>query len=188
MKEQISIEHSNRVEIGPVGKYQGYQLNKELAEQHVKELTAMANQIPLVEYSEEDLLADEKGDRVMHGKWGHSIIVFDGDKPIAFIMAYEREAEKNDQYAKNSLYLSELAVLPEFQRQGIATDLLELFLKTNKEFLHLPGDMVYSVQTNAADWNKGVRSLYEELGFVEIGKKQYENRTDIIMQMVPPAD
>jgi ribosomal protein S18 acetylase RimI-like enzyme len=158
-------------------------LTRDIAEQYVHELTALANQIPEVTYTPEDILADKKADRQLLNKWSHSLIVFDGDKPAAFIMGYERAAEGGVQYPRNTLYISELAVGESHQRQGLARNLLKQFLERNIQtgFQSLSGDLNFSLQTNSAPWNEHVINLYKSFGFKQRATKEYTNRTDIIL-------
>jgi ribosomal protein S18 acetylase RimI-like enzyme len=160
-------------------------LSRELASQHIDGLTALANQIPSVSYQPHDLLAEQKEVRQLYNKWDHSLILLEDDRPIGFIMGYERQAENNEQYPKNSLYISELAVLESHQNQGIGRSLLEQFLFMNNTagFLTLDGALHYSVQTNSARWNRHVRELYESFGFKKRATKDYANRTDIVLSV-----
>lgn len=132
-----------------------------------------------------DLLAEEKPDgRVMHAKWDHTYEITDDGKVVGFIMGYERKAEPNSYYPENTVYLSELAVDPNYQHQGYAHKLINKFLSDaiHQGFSELEGEVNFSVQTNSAAWNEPVRRLYEQFGFHEIGKKEYDNRTDIVMK------
>jgi ribosomal protein S18 acetylase RimI-like enzyme len=166
-----------------INNYSVYLLDKETAEKYAKEIAILASQIPLVEYTEENILLEAKGDRIFYGKWEKSLIVFDGDKPIAILIGYEREAEENNLYPDNSIYISELAVDKNYQRKGIARELIKMFLDNNKKFFYLYGDMVYSVQTNSAEWNNHVKKLYGKFGFRNIGVKEYNNRTDVVLKL-----
>jgi ribosomal protein S18 acetylase RimI-like enzyme len=158
-------------------------LTRELAEHYVVELTELANQIPEVSYSSEDILAEQKGERLMYGKWVHSLVVLDGGRPVAFVMGYERAKEGNDQYPDNTLYISELAVDKTHQRQGMAKGLLKAFFERNSSLglQELDGNLNYSVQTNSADWNNHVTDLYKSFGFKQRAFKTYPNRTDIVL-------
>ncbi len=162
--------------------YQVVQLDKEFASSHAHDLALMADQIPLIEYTSEHILAEEKPDRKFLGKWGHSLAVLDHNMPVAFLMAYERQAEANGYYPNNSIYISELAVEKQYQGKGIAKKLLAVFLKraAKEGYNHLKGPIMCSVQTNNADWNTHVQKLYEDAGFTKTGEKQYANRTDTI--------
>jgi GNAT superfamily N-acetyltransferase len=161
-------------------------LTKDLATKWQNLLAQLADQIPLVDYTPEDVIAESKdhGQRLFHAKWQHSLIVMDQDQPIAFITAYEREAEGNDQYPHNTLYVSEFAVDPNYQRQGLGRQLFKAFLNYNQQlgFLELPGDFNISIQTNSADWNQSVLNLYQSFGFTQRATKQYDNRTDVILE------
>lgn len=170
--------------INSINSYTVFLLNKETAEKYIKEITSLVNKIPLVEYTEENILAEAKEKRIFYGKWEKSLIVFDNDKPIAILIGYEREAEENDLYPENSLYISELAVDKDYRQQGIARELIKIFLDNNKKFFYLYGDIVYSVQTNSADWNNHVKKLYGKFGFRNIGVKEYDNRTDVVLKLI----
>lgn len=163
--------------------YPVLRLDKKLATKYSAEIASLADLIPLVNYEEKDILAESKDERIFYGKWEHSLIVFDNKKPIAIIIAYEREKEKNLQYPDNSIYISELAVDKNYQGKGIAKGLLELFFKLITGFLHLNGPLLFTIQTNSAQWNKFVSDLYKSFGFKEFATKKYPNRTDIILRL-----
>ncbi|MFA5051991.1 MAG: GNAT family N-acetyltransferase [Patescibacteria group bacterium] len=171
--------------INTIGKYDVYKLNKKTAIAHAKTIARLADSIPLVNYTEKKILAESKLSRIFHGKWEHSLVVFDQDKPIAVIIGYEREKENNDQYPQNSIYISELAVDENYQRQGLARELVKMFLDFNKSFLHIDGDLQFSIQTNSADWNQHVINLYKSFGFKQIAAKKYDNRTDVVLKLKP---
>jgi GNAT superfamily N-acetyltransferase len=165
-------------------------LTHALVFRHLSELTALANLIPEVEISPEEILADRKDDRELLGKWDHSLGVFDGDQPIAFVVGYERRGEGNAQYPSDTLYVNELSVSQDHQRQGIAKALLSHFFdyNTREGFKHLDGPFNYSIQTNSADWNHHVVALYESFGFRTRATKAYDNRTDVVMGMTPSSE
>lgn len=163
--------------------YPVYKLDEKLATRYSRKISALANLIPLVDYNEEDILAQSKDKRIFYGKWEHSLIVFDNKKPIAILISYERKNEDNSQYPDNSIYISELAVAKDYQNKGIAKKLLGLFFKLNDNFLHLEGSLLFTVQTNSAPWNKSVINLYKSLGFKEFSTKEYSNRTDVILRL-----
>lgn len=167
--------------VGKINEFSVFKLTKKIAEKHASTLAQIADQIPLVDYSGKEILAEKKGDRVLRGKWDHSLIVFDQSSPIAFIIGYERKKEDNNQYPENSLYISELGVLKTYQRQGIGRQLVKLFLELNKELLRLDGKIIYSIQTNSADFNQHVQDLYKSFGFTHQANKEYDNRTDVVL-------
>lgn|SRR5487761_1123037 len=164
-------------------------LTKELASQHLEQLTALANQIPEVDYKPDDILADHKGERQLRNKWDHSLVVFEDNVPIAFVIGYERQVEGNEQYPENTLYISELAVVESRQQQGIARSLLTEFFEKNNEvgFLSLEGELNYSIQTNSAEWNEHVLELYKSFGFEKRATKNYPNRTDAVLRVTKNA-
>lgn len=156
-------------------------LTKKLAIQHADEICISLDQIPLVSpHTKEKLIADSKGNRVLHKKWDHSLVALQQNKYAGVIIGYERDAEENKQYPRNSIHIKSFAVSANFQRQGLGRLLISSWLDYNKKlgFLHLDGDLCFSVQTNSAHWNQHVQKLYESFGFKKTSTKQYENRTD----------
>jgi GNAT superfamily N-acetyltransferase len=170
--------------IRTIDKFVVCQLAKEVAMLNATKLTKLVDSIPLVDYTEADVLADSKPGRSFLGKWEHSLVVFDSEEPVAVIMGYEREAENNDLYPANCLYISELAVAANYQRQGLAGKLVAIFLDYNKALNYLSGPLVYAIQTNSADWNQHVIRLYKSFGFEQVGTKVYENRTDVVLRFI----
>lgn len=108
------------------------------------------------------------------------MIALAGDRYAGVAIGYEREAEGNEQYPRHSIYLNDLAVSADFQRQGLGRFLVKSWLDYNRQvgFLRLQGELVFSVQTNAAAWNQHVQELYVAFGFKRVAKKKYENRVD----------
>ncbi len=172
-------EHERELHLRP--------LTREFAEIEADRLAELAALIPGVDYTTDDILAESKSDgRVLAGKWDHSFVLCDNDRPVGLVMGYERAAEENDQYPKPTLYMSELAVDPEYRGGGCATVLVRAFLAralNDGALKHLDNaELAYSLQTNEAEWNESVRRLYERFGFIVSGRKQYPNRADVIMQ------
>lgn len=170
-------------QINTIGEYAVCLLDKDTMSAHVDTIALLTDQIPMVSYTKEDMLAESKPGREFHGKWEHSLVVFDQEKPIAIIIGYEREKEDNDQYSENSIYISELAVDKNYFRQGIAKKLVKLFLDFNTSFLYLDGKLTFSIQTNSADWNQHVVKLYKSFGFEQVSTKKYDNRTDVVLNL-----
>lgn len=170
--------------ISTIGQFPVYQMTKEVADTYADQLIDLADTIPLVNFTKEELLSESKKDRVFYSKWDHSLVVFDNDTPIALIIGYERPKEDNDKYPENSIYISELAVDKNYRNQGIAKELISLFLKRSNSFLYLDGRTVFAVQTNSAEWNKHVIKLYESFGFEQTNIKEYDNRTDVILKRI----
>ena len=173
-------------EIDKINGFSVFLLEKEIAQKYASALAEIVGQIqiPLIHhYSEREILAESKGARKFYGKWEHSLVVLDQETPIAVIIGYEREAEKNEQYPENTLYISELAVHQDYQRRGIGRRLLRNFLDYNieKGFIYLGGDLNFSIQTKSAEWNEYVQNLYKSFGFKERATKQYENGTEYLV-------
>jgi ribosomal protein S18 acetylase RimI-like enzyme len=170
-------------ELDPKSTYTAAQITRELAKEYAADFALLASQIPQVEYTGEDILAEQKGNRFLLNKWQHSLVIVDNYKPIAFVMSYERLAEGNAQYPDDTLYISELSVVKTHQHKGIAYSLLKQFFEMNNSvgFQSLTGELNYSVQTNSAEWNKHVINLYEAFGFKQRATKEYPNRTDVVL-------
>jgi len=141
-------------------------LTRGTAELNSDRLVALANLIPEVEYSADNLLATAKPDgRDMSSKWEYSYLMKEGEVIVGFIVGYVRAAEANDQYPRQSLYMSELAVDTSHRGKGYAKQLVTHYLEKALE----AGVTDFTLQTNAADWNEPVRGLYERFGFREDG-------------------
>lgn len=168
--------------------YAVFVLSKEIAKKHISEIVDLANQIPKVSHkTEKDILSEVKDDKVLYGKWKHSLIGFKGKDVFGIIIGYERRAEGNEQYPYNTIYINEFVVSKNYRKKGLGKKLLESFIKNSSElgFLSLEGDLNFSVQTNSAKWNDYVMRLYESFGFQERAKKEYENRIDVVYGFTP---
>jgi ribosomal protein S18 acetylase RimI-like enzyme len=163
--------------------YQSLDLTHNFAQAHVNELVELANTIPLITHTPEEIMAESKGERQLYDKWLHGLVVVKGGETVGFVGAYERANEDNEQYPENTLYISELAISEAHRRQGIATALMNLFFHKNDALglQTLSGNLNYSVQTNSAGWNQPVIDFYNSLGFNERATKKYEDRTDLIL-------
>ncbi len=166
--------------IGKIGEYDVCILDKETAHSHATAIKDLINHIPNATYTETDFLAGEKDGVVKHAKWKHSLIVFDSGVPIAVLLAYEREAEGNEQYPVNTIYINQLAVLKNYQRQGIGRKLLLHFISLHSSFYELSGNPTVSVQTNSRKSNQHVQNFYKSLGFKKRAEKEYPDRVDIV--------
>lgn len=76
----------------------------------------------------------------------------------------------------NSVHIHNLAVKPEYQKQGIATKLINYVIKTEKKDLR---DIYLEVRRT----NEPAISLYKKFGFVPIGSVRgaYENGEDALV-------
>ena len=157
-------------------------LTKDLAEKYCDSILMSLDLIPVVsKHTREQLLSDTKNDRILHGKWLHSILMLTNDKKyIGVAIGYERKSEGNDKYPKNCIYLNDFAISASFQKKGLGKILLNNFLEHNKNIglKLIGGEIAFAIQTNSADWNNHVQRLYENAGFKKISEKKYENRVD----------
>lgn len=161
-------------------------LDREMAQRHKACLAGFLDTIPCVDWTPNDVTAEEKRGVPLSGKWGHSLIACDGARPVGVLLAYERRAEDNVHYPHESLHIAGLAVDPARRGQGIGRALLRQFIAQGLEFMRCSGQApVFSVQTNNADFNRGVRALYESCGFQCRALKHYENRTDAVLYLEP---
>ncbi len=160
-----------------------HKLDTNLIAKHSQQICTSLNQIPLVEpHTKKYLLQLEKPGRKLHHKFDHSLIALSGNNYAGVIIGYERESEGNEQYPRNSIYLSDFAVSQDFQKQGLGSYLIQCWLEHNTAigFLEFTGDLAFSVQTNSAAWNTHVQNMYESFGFRKTAVKEYENRVDSV--------
>jgi ribosomal protein S18 acetylase RimI-like enzyme len=166
-------------------------LSQDMARRHATRLAELLSGIPGVSWSPGDVVASRKGDLVLEGRWQHSFVALDRALgPVGVLLSHERPAEPASPetfdevvYPASSFYLAGLAVDPALQRAGIGSQLLQhWFASTTRAGLSIAADpLAWSLQTNAAPSNAGVRSLYGRFGFGVVGAKVYPNRTDVVM-------
>lgn len=159
-------------------------LDSEQARRQIIRLTELISLIPEVEYISDDVIRVEKPDgRQMHDKWEHSYVATaEGeDKILGVIFGYKRGTENSELYPHDTFYIAEIAVDPAVQGRGIARRLLTRYHQDSiKEAEDL--GIGFSVQTNSAQWNEGVKKLYELFGYTVVGQKVYDNRVDFVMR------
>lgn len=159
-------------------------LTKNQAKKYQQQITDIWNLIPLSQHSIDDILQENNEGKEYYGKWEHSLLVLNEslDEVVAFIVGYERPAESNTEYPKTNIHLKSLSVAKQYQRQGIGKQLVQLWLDSNKKigYKHLDDILMFTVQTNGADFNKHVQKFYESFGFEKTAEKVYPNKTDFI--------
>lgn len=166
-------------------------LSHTLAQTYASAIVESLDRIPLVDpHSVEQVLAETKGDRLLHHKWDHSMIALtQSGQYVGVILSYEREAEDELRYPRPSIYLSSLAVDTNFQGRGVAKSMIATWLEHNRvrSFLDLEGDLEFTVQTNSAEWNVHVQRLYTSFGFTPRATKSYGNRVDTVYSLKPTS-
>ena len=155
-------------------------LTREIAAKYAEEILALIGKIPGSHYRLEDILAENKGDRVMYGKWEHSLIALAKGRIVGVLIGYERKKEKEGIYSINSLYINEIAV--SHHGAGLGEYMLRLFVQ-KAQYLHLDGDVVVRIQTEKSEKNRKVIDLYKKVGFKEIGVKSYQTKDDLVMEI-----
>ena len=170
-----------------IEEYDVIRLSKDIAKKHISELIEIICQIPLVDYSCEQIMAEKKETRIFFGKWKHSLAMIHNNKIIGVIIGYERQSEMNKRYPENTVYISEFGINKEYQKRGLGKKLIRVFIGYNKKmgFKHLEGVLNFSVQTNSANWNQHVIDLYKSFGFQPRAKKEYDNRIDVVLGLYP---
>lgn len=165
-------------------KYNICLLSKELCIKKIDEIVNLLKLIPNSNYTKKDILAEKKGDRVLYGKWEHSLILMDRDKIIGVLIGYEREKENNELYVDNCFYINEIAVSRKYKGKGLGKYILKYFIENVKEYKYLKGEIKIRIQTTNSEQNKRVIELYEEVGFKKIGIKKYPLKEDIILEII----
>ena len=140
-------------------------LSKKFCESNIEKILDILKLIPNSNYKREDILAENKEERVLYGKWEYSLVILNDKDIVGILIGYEREKEK-----------SELG-------QGLEKMLLETFIERVKKFKYLSGKIKIRIQTTNSIENRKVISLYESVGFKKIGVKQYPNKEDIVMEI-----
>ena len=171
-------------EIAKINNFPVYTLDKKIALKYSKEISALADEVPFSKKGHFNIMDEEKDGKILHKKFKHSLLVFDKEKPIAVLVAYEREPEiANKIYNENLLNITLLSVHNNYRKKGIARELMKIFFEYNKKFFYLKGKLKYSISTNSIDSNKFVQNFYKSLGFVKVGTKKCEDaRINIVMK------
>lgn len=163
------LEQYNGIEI--------YRLDKEIAIRYSLDILNLLKLIPKSKYKLEDIVSDVKKDRIMYGKWDYSLIAIKEQRLVGVLIGYERK--KDGVYLENCFYINEIAVC--IHKIGLGKKLIEMFLENSKYF-YLDGDLKFRIQTEDSYENRKVIKLYHSIGFVNVGKKVYKEKTDLILE------
>lgn len=158
-------------------------LSKRICESNIEKILDMLKLIPNSNYKREDILAENKEERVLYGKWEYSLVILNDKDIVGILIGYEREKEKSELYRENCFYINEIAISKKYKGQGLGKMLLETFIERVKKFKYLSGKIKIRIQTTNSIENRKVISLYESVGFKKIGVKQYPNKEDVVMEI-----
>lgn len=149
-------------------------LNRDYCVEHYDEILSIVNIIPHIRWTERDLLSQEED--YYHDKWNYSYAILKDNKIIGVLIAYFRLAD--DRHIFDSLYVHRFAIIPEYQRRGIGTEVLKRFIDVS--FESIPWLLNISLQTNDAPENEYVIRFYSNMGFRKMYMLHYPNKTDIV--------
>ena len=158
-------------------------LDERGARQAAGPIASLLDQVPLVTWTEEDVIADHRPSEELIGKWELSRVATNDGAVVGVLLSHVRRAAP-PWYPRPVCYLAGLAVSSHLQGLGIGRQLVEGWVQDAATSPLLVAHAVeeLAVQTNAADWNERVQKLYERAGFAVTGSKTYSNRTDVVMR------
>lgn len=159
-------------------------LTKEFCLKNIEKILEIIKLIPDVEYKKEDILAEKKGDRILYGKWEHSLVLLDEKNVVGVLIAYEREKEKDGLYNEPCFYINEVAISRKYKGKGLGKTLLQFFIEKTNKYSYLNGNIRIRIQTTNSEKNKKVIELYKEVGFKKIGLKHYPLKEDIVLEII----
>lgn len=165
-------------------KYNICLLSKELCIEKIDEIVNLLKLIPNSNYTRDAILAEKKGERVLYGKWEHSLILMDRDEIVGILIGYEREKEENNLYRDNCFYINEIAISRKYKGKELGKHLLNYFIESVKEYKYLKGEIKIRIQTTNSKENRKVIELYRSVGFKKIGIKKYPLKEDIVLEII----
>lgn len=164
--------------------YKFCKLTKKICIEKGEKILELLKTIPNSNYKLEDLFLEKKGERILYGKWEHSLVVLDDENVVGVLIGYEREKESEGVYIDNCFYVNEIAVSKKYKGQEIGKSLLEMFIQNVKKYNYLDGELKIRIQTTNSEDNKKVIELYKKVGFKERGIKKYPLKEDIILEII----
>lgn len=164
--------------------YKFCKLTKKICIEKGEKILELLKTIPNSNYKLEDLFLEKKGERILYGKWEHSLVVLDDENVVGVLIGYEREKESEGVYIDNCFYVNEIAVSKKYKGQEIGKSLLEMFIQKVKKYNYLDGELKIRIQTTNSEDNKKVIELYKKVGFKEKGIKKYPLKEDIILEII----
>ena len=70
-------------------------LSKKFCESNIEKILDILKLIPNSNYKREDILAENKEERVLYGKWEYSLVILNDKDIVGILIGYEREKEKD---------------------------------------------------------------------------------------------
>lgn len=162
-------------------RYDVQPLTPRLVLEHGDALVTIHNEIPLVTWTVEDLLADvdpRDPTRPYIGKWELSQIVLHEGEPVAIMLAFLRGS--SGRHPLEALYLHRFATRPDHRRNGLAWTVVTHCFSWG--FAALPWLRAATLQTNDTPENQGVIELYRRMGFETVYHVPYADKVDVLMR------
>lgn len=147
-------------------------------------ILSIHNLIPYVEWTKDDLLADQDSTRYFFNKWNLSALIFiqGEDNPIGFIISFLRLSK--DQHPLDSIYIHRFAIAERYQNHGIGKK--ALFEYTQTIFKKIPWLLNITLQTNDENRNKNQIKLYASIGFKKLLRVLYPEKIDLLLLLSRP--
>jgi GNAT superfamily N-acetyltransferase len=126
------------------------------------------------EASERGVVADLRHAQVWIGRWRKTVVGtfrLATKKPWAIDRSYFTDS-------KRPIYLTNMAVLPDCQRQGVGRNCLEHAIERVRQW---PGD---AIRLDAYDAEAGAGPFYQKCGFREVGRAVYRTTPLIYYELL----
>lgn len=149
-------------------------LSLSVCESNYDKILQIINIIPHISWKKNDLVSQSED--FFKDKWNYSFVIKLKEEIIGVIIAYFRIAD--DRHFFDSLYIHRFAIDYKYQNNGIGTIVLKYFIQN--AFTEIPWLLNISVQTNDEISNDYVIKFYRKIGFKDMYKTYYSDKTDIV--------
>ncbi|MFC1453179.1 GNAT family N-acetyltransferase [Verrucomicrobiota bacterium] len=163
-------------------------LTKRLASTHADFLVDVHNSIPFQYWTVDDLLSDNDATRTFHGKWELSTLAVARDEtPMGFCIGFEIPPD-GVHYPRPGVYMHRMSLAPAYRQRGVGailhSETLWRALQRGLRIVQTQGTppVIYG-QTNKDGGNERIIAFHRDAGFRTIGRKQYPDRSDVVMIM-----